>query len=143
MVVVRNQDTGHVFGGYTPLDWGGTGSKAEPTRSSFVFLLRATGARAGEPPQKWHPRAGSPTHIQCTERVGPYFGDVDLYLCDGCDGKRSSEARLGWEYACDPRDNRKLAGGDQDNFLVDDYEVFQVGAREPKPNLVLSDGTAH
>jgi len=126
VVVVRSLGTGHVFGGYTPLDWAGDVVKAEPTRSSFLFLLRATGARAGEPPQKWHPRAGSSAHIRCGEWAGPYFGDADVHLCDGCDGKRSSAAYLGYQY-CGPRGHRKLVGGDQDEFLVDDYEVFQVG----------------
>ena len=125
MVVVRSLGTGHVFGGYTPLDWAGHGKKVEPTRSSFVFLLRATGARAGEPPQKWHPMAGSAKHICCAELVGPCFGTFDLFLCNGCDGRKFSLAcAVAGQYT---GDDRTLAGEHQHSFLVDDYEVFQVG----------------
>ena len=62
-------------------------------------------------------------NIYCDSGCGPYFGSGDFYLCDNCNTSNSSSDNSNNSYNTN---SKKFAMAGTYNFLVKDYEVYQL-----------------
>ena len=101
------------FGGYTECQWDQSGSyKTGPY--SFIFSF--------DNKKIYYSKNGS-NSIYCHSSYGPIFGSGnDIYICNGCNSSNSSE-NMGNSYE---NDGKKYPLTGNSNFLVLDYEVYQL-----------------
>ncbi|CAB4397458.1 unnamed protein product [Rhizophagus irregularis] len=112
IVVAKIKGSNKVVGGYNPLDWNGNGDKSTP--DSFIFIFEdynniCTG-RIGRVMRKSHA-------VRCLIDYGPLFGSYNRGSNDIMvtrDGK--------WSSVTNSYPNINIPR----NFVIDDYEVFQV-----------------
>ncbi|POG78972.1 hypothetical protein GLOIN_2v1472655 [Rhizophagus irregularis DAOM 181602=DAOM 197198] len=112
IVVAKIKGSNKVVGGYNPLDWNGNGDKSTP--DSFIFIFEdynniCTG-RIGRVIRESHA-------VRCLIDYGPLFGSYNRGSNDIMvtrDGK--------WSSVTNSYPNINIPR----NFVIDDYEVFQV-----------------
>ena len=100
------------FGGYTECQWDQSGSyKTGPY--SFIFSF--------DNKKIYYSKNGSNSIYGYSDRVA--FGSGhDIYICNGCNSNNSSE-NMGNSYE---NDGKKYPLTGSNNFLVSDYEVYQL-----------------
>ena len=101
------------FGGYTECQWDQSGSyKTGPY--SFIFSF--------DNKKIYYSKNGS-NSIYGYSSVGPYFGNSpDFYISNSCNSNNSSE-NMGNSYE---NEGKKYPLTGSSNFLVSDYEVYQL-----------------
>ncbi|CAG8584135.1 2467_t:CDS:2 [Paraglomus occultum] len=116
VVIVRIQDTGEVIGGYNPLNWSYTSSGR--TEDSFIFSFGDGETQSAPILSRVHLNHYA-IAIGRFEDRGPNFGGADLWMQDNFN-LPSSQC---WcrQYAYEYKIREKTG-----NFVVDDYEVFQI-----------------
>ncbi|CAG8734972.1 15662_t:CDS:2, partial [Acaulospora morrowiae] len=118
LLVLKVHGTGHLIGGYNPLNWDST-NKWDNTKDSFLFSLgdgedirNSILSRIQE-----YDRA-----VLCSQAIGACFGSGDLVMGGthsnfnvelGCSCKRQSY-------------ERPVLNANHDRFSVDEYEVFKI-----------------
>ncbi|KAF0424047.1 btb/poz domain-containing protein 19-like [Gigaspora margarita] len=111
IIVVRDQNSSRLFGGYNPLDWNGENIYKETT-DSFIFVLDYNDLKNATVSRINHDH--SDYAIACGDDEGPWFGGgPDLY---------AQENSNIWELK--PKCYPRLLNVDSVTAL--DYEVFQV-----------------
>ncbi|RIB07198.1 hypothetical protein C2G38_2252777 [Gigaspora rosea] len=118
VLVMKIHGSGHLIGGYNPLNWDST-NKWGNTKDSFLFSLgdgedikSAILSRVQEPSRA----------VLCSQAIGACFGSGDLVMGGthsnfnvelGCSCKRQSY-------------ERPLMNTNHDRFSIDEYEVFKI-----------------
>jgi hypothetical protein len=117
---------GNIFGGVTRIEWESSflgKRKIDEKRESFIFTLRNP---HGLPERKFSHKsvAGLPA-IRVSSKMGPCFGDGDLFVSDNCNITPSSTSGFGRVYENETgiEGNVLLTGGR--TFLVQEIEVFE------------------
>ena len=102
------------FGGYTECQWDQNNSyKTGPY--SFIFSF--------DNKKIYYSKNGS-NSIYGYSSYGPTFGGGhDFYICDGCNSSNNSYESMGSSYE---NDGKKYPLTGSSNFLVSDYEVYQL-----------------
>ena len=102
------------FGGYTECKWDQSGGyKTGPY--SFIFSF--------DNKKIYYSKNGS-NSIYGNSSYGPTFGGGhDFYICDGCNSSNNSYESMGNSYE---NDGKKYPLTGSSNFLVSDYEVYQL-----------------
>ena len=101
------------FGGYTECQWDQNNSY-KPGPYSFIFSF--------DNKKIYYSKNGSNSIYGYSDR-GPAFGSGhDIYICNGCNSSNSSE-NMGNSYE---NDGKKYPLTGSNNFLVSDYEVYQL-----------------
>ena len=105
---------GRRFGGFTDAQWDQSGGY-KTGAIGFIFSLDNN---------EIYYNKNNQYNIQCNSSYGPTFGGgYDFYLCDSCNSTGSSYENSGHSYETNGK-KQALAGSY--NFLVRDYEVFQL-----------------
>ena len=100
------------FGGYTECKWDQSGYKTGPY--SFIFSF--------DNKKIYYSKNGT-NSIYGSSSYGPYFGSSpDFYISNDCNSNNSSES-MGNSYE---NDGKKYPLTGSSNFLVSDYEVYQL-----------------
>ena len=101
------------FGGYTECQWDQSGSyKTGPY--SFIFSF--------DNKKIYYSKNGSSSIYGYSDRGPAFGGGHDFYICNGCNSSNSSE-NMGSSYE---NDGKKYPLTGSSNFLVSDYEVYQL-----------------
>ena len=105
---------GRRFGGFTDAQWDQSqGNKSGA--NGFIFSLDNN---------EIYYNKNNQYNINCNSSYGPTFGGgYDFYICDSCNSNGSSYENSGHSYETNGK-KQALAGSY--NFLVRDYEVFQL-----------------
>lgn len=116
---------GFIMGGYTKIEWiSRNGYATDP--DAFIFTVKnpvKTQMRFYT-----HSKSGS-NAIHDHGSHGPTFGAHDLHTADRPDNNRNSHTSCGVSYTNNPNGwacGRYYMGGNDNNFIVSEYEVFQV-----------------
>ena len=106
--------TGRRFGGFTDVQWD-QNSSYKTGSNGFIFSLDNN---------EIYYNKNNQYNIYCNSSYGPMFGGgADFCICDSCNSSNSSYDSSGNSYETNGK-QYALAGGY--NFLVRDYEVFQL-----------------
>ena len=106
--------TGRRFGGFSDAQWDQSGSHKTGS-NGFLFSLDNN---------EIYYNKDNRYNIYCHSSYGPTFGTGhDFYICDSCNSSNSSYDNSGNSYETNGK-QYALAGSN--NFLVRDYEVFQL-----------------
>ena len=106
--------TGRRFGGFTDAQWDQS-SSYKTGSNGFVFSLDNN--------EIYYNKDNS-YNIYCNSSYGPTFGGGnDFYICDSCNSSNSSYDNSGNSYETN---GKQYALASSYNFLVRDYEVFQL-----------------
>ena len=101
------------FGGYTECQWDqSSSSKTGPY--SFIFSL--------DNKKIYYSKNGTNSIYGYSDRGPAFGGGHDFYICNGCNSSNSSE-NMGSSYE---NDGKKYPLTGSNNFLVSDYEVYQL-----------------
>jgi hypothetical protein len=101
------------FGGYTECQWDQNNSyKSGPY--SFIFSF--------DNKKIYYSKNGSSSIYGYSDRGPAFGGGHDFYICNGCNSSNSSE-NMGSSYE---NDGKKYPLTGSSNFLVSDYEVYQL-----------------
>ena len=110
-----------VFGGFTNACWSSNG-QFKDDRDAFLFSLVN---KFNKPFVCKIDDAYKA--IECCSTFGPTFGTSDLYICDNANSQTLSYSKLeNYKAPSDLYDPKGFYFCDTKNFLVDDFEVFQV-----------------
>ena len=113
-VALVETTTGRRFGGFTDAQWDQS-SSYKTGSNGFVFSLDNN---------EIYYNKDNRYNINCNSSYGPMFGGgCDFYICDSCNSSNSSGDNSGHSYETNGK-QYALAGSN--NFLVRDYEVFQL-----------------
>ena len=105
---------GRRFGGFTDAQWDQS-SSYKTGSNGFIFSLDNN---------EIYYNKDNRYNIYCNSSYGPTFGGGnDFYICDSCNSSNSSGDNSGHSYETNGK-QYALAGSN--NFLVRDYEVFQL-----------------
>ena len=103
------------FGGFTDAQWEQSSGSYKSGSNGFVFSLDNN---------EIYYNKDNRYNIYCHSSYGPTFGGgFDFYICDSCNSNNSSYDSSGNSYETNGK-QYALAGSY--NFLVRDYEVFQL-----------------
>ena len=105
---------GKRFGGFANNAWDQRGDYISSSKG-FIFSLDD---------KSIYYNKNSNSEIYCHSSYGPTFGGgKDFYICDNCNSKNSSYDHSGHSYETN---GKKYAMAGTYNFLVKDYEVYQL-----------------
>ena len=103
------------FGGFTDAQWEQSSGNYKTGSNGFIFSLDYNEIYYNKDNQY---------NIYCHSGYGPTFGGgFDFYICDSCNSSNNSGENSGSSYETNGK-QYVLAGSN--NFLVQDYEVFQL-----------------
>ena len=113
-VTLVETTTGRRFGGFTDAQWDQS-SSYKTGSNGFIFSLDNNEIYYNKDNQY---------NIYCNSSYGPTFGGGnDFYICDSCNSSNSSYDNSGNSYETN---GKQYALASSYNFLVRDYEVFQL-----------------
>ena len=113
-VTLVETTTGRRFGGFTDAQWDQS-SSYKTGSNGFIFSLDNN---------EIYYNKNSNNNIYCHSSYGPTFGGGnDFYICDSCNSSNSSYDNSGNSYETN---GKQYALASSYNFLVRDYEVFQL-----------------
>ncbi|PKC02296.1 hypothetical protein RhiirA5_504111, partial [Rhizophagus irregularis] len=119
---IKVKGTDEILGGYNPIIWETSKSFGE-TKDSFIFSFKYKNGLIKD---------GILSNVESIEGAlnysrafGPSFGDSDLFLF-GYDNGTSDYTEISCEQACYEKKIRDT----KDEFLIEDYEVFQLQKKE-------------
>ena len=104
---------GKRFGGFTDAKWDQNNSSYKSGSNGFIFSLDNN---------EIYYNKNSSYNIYGASGYGPYFGSGDFYISDNCRTNNSNE-NMGSSYE---NNGKKYPLTGYSNFLVEDYEVFQL-----------------
>ena len=111
-VTLVKTKNGKIFGGFTDAKWDQSSSYKSGS-NGFIFSLDNN---------EIYYNKNSSYNIYGVSGYGPYFGSGDFYISDNCKTNNSNE-NMGNSYE---NNGKKYALTGYSNFLVEDYEVFQL-----------------
>jgi hypothetical protein len=123
-LIVIQDIGGSIFGGFTPIPWGGpTGWKADSSGRSFLFTLRNP---AGIAPMKF-PLCQPDKAIGSIPSHGPIFAsNNDICVFDSCNTNANSYTDLGGSYTNSTGRDSKTVFTGAHTFQVREIEVFEI-----------------
>jgi hypothetical protein len=123
-LIVIQDIGGYIFGGFTPIPWGGPPDwKADSSGRSFLFTLRNP---AGTAPIKF-PLCKPDRAIYSHPNYGPILGsNADIRVVDNCNMNANSYTNLGSSYTNRTGRGSKTVFTGASQFQVKEIDVFEI-----------------
>lgn len=116
LTLIKSKKAEQVFGGYTKQPWNKSNMPAA-CKDTFVFSVTKK--------QKFE-ILDDENAIFRSSVAGPVFGNGDIFICSDCNKKAESYSNLGVGFEAQNMDDSAVFFADEQFFLVDNVEVFQV-----------------
>ncbi|GBC34404.2 hypothetical protein GLOIN_2v1884231 [Rhizophagus irregularis DAOM 181602=DAOM 197198] len=124
---IKVKETEEILGGYNPLVWKSPNDgELGKTKDSFIFSFKS----------KNNFKDPILSHVKITDYAvayhnehGPTF-DTDLFLCARVSDSLNEYNFIRRKYCCKQRCYEKKIRDTEDQFLIEDYEVFQIIERD-------------
>jgi len=116
VTLLRSKKFEQVFGGFTKQSWN---KSNEAAKCADTFLFSVT-------KKKKFPISDVDNAIFRSESSGPVFGNGDIFICSRCDKINESYSNLGVGFEVADLNDSVVFFADEQYFMVDDIEVFQV-----------------